>query len=177
MLRIPFRPICELRWDDSADLLREITRWIRLFLQLSRHFGRFPSLWLDLTTHIFDILEVLSWKISSACCFLVPSGWFTSSVGGSGDIDMNKFQRKEAREVNKLLNSYEGRMNRLLFLVQSRTSCTDSGKRFDLNLIKTHYFKKLRRQYRKEVTKLTNFKEKKLETSIEWLHITQFNIK
>lgn len=66
---------------------------------------------------------------------------------------MNKFQRKEAREVRKRINSYEGRMNRLLFLVQSRISCTDSGKRFDLNLIKTHYFKKLCRQYRKEATK------------------------
>lgn len=64
---------------------------------------------------------------------------------------MNKFQRKEAREVNKLLNSYEGRMNRLRFLFQSRVSCADLGKRFDLNLVNTHYFKKLRRQYRKEV--------------------------
>ena len=66
---------------------------------------------------------------------------------------MNKYQRKEAREVNKLLNSYEGRMNRLRFIFQSKISCTDSGKRFDRNLIKTHYFKKLRRQYRKEVKK------------------------
>ena len=64
---------------------------------------------------------------------------------------MNKFQRKEAREVRKRINSYEGHMNRLWFLVQSRISCTDSGKRFDRNLIKTHYIKKLRRQYRKEV--------------------------
>lgn len=66
---------------------------------------------------------------------------------------MNKYQRKEAREVNKLLNSYEGRMNRLRFIFRSKISCTDSGKRFDRNLIKTHYFKKLRRQYRKEVKK------------------------
>lgn len=64
---------------------------------------------------------------------------------------MNKFQRKEAREVNKFLNSYEGRTNRLWFLFQSRISCADSGKRFDLDLVKTHYFKKIRRQYRKEV--------------------------
>ena len=66
---------------------------------------------------------------------------------------MNKFQRKEAREVNKLLNSYEGRRDRLWFLFQSKISCADSGKRFDLNLVKAHYFKKLRRQYRKEMTK------------------------
>ena len=64
---------------------------------------------------------------------------------------MNKFQRKEAREVNKLLNSYEGRTNRLRFLLRSKISCADLGKRFDRNLVKTHYFKKLRRQYRKEV--------------------------
>lgn len=49
------------------------------------------------------------------------------------------------------MKDFIGRMNRLWFLVQSRISCTDSGKRFDRNLIKTHYFKKLRRQYRKEV--------------------------
>lgn len=66
---------------------------------------------------------------------------------------MNKYQRKEVREVNKLLNSYEGRTNRLRFLLQSKISCADSGKRFDRNLVKTHYFKKLRRQYRKEVKK------------------------
>lgn len=76
---------------------------------------------------------------------------------------MNKFQRKEAREVNKLLNSYEGRMNRLWFLVQSRISCTDSGKRFDRNLTKTHYFKKIRRQYRKEV-KHEQISEKRVES-------------
>lgn len=64
---------------------------------------------------------------------------------------MNKYQRKEAREVNKRIHSYEYRMNRLRFLFQSKISCADSGKRFDLNLVKTHYFKKLRRQYRKEV--------------------------
>lgn len=64
---------------------------------------------------------------------------------------MNKFQRKEAQEVNKRIHSYEGRMNRLRFLFQSRISCADSGKRFDLNLVKAHYFKKFRRQYRKEV--------------------------
>lgn len=64
---------------------------------------------------------------------------------------MNKYQRKEAREVCKRINSYEGRMNRLWFIVQSRVSCTDLGKRFDLHLVKAHYFKKLRRQYRKEV--------------------------
>lgn len=66
---------------------------------------------------------------------------------------MNKYQRKEAREVNKRIHSYEYRTNRLWFLFRSRISCADSGKRFDLNLVKTHYFKKLRRQYRKEVTK------------------------
>lgn len=64
---------------------------------------------------------------------------------------MNKYQRKEAREVRKRINSYEGRMNRLWFIVQSRVLCTDLGKRFDLNLVKAHYFKKIRRQYRKEV--------------------------
>lgn len=64
---------------------------------------------------------------------------------------MNKYQRREAREVNKLLNSYEGHMNRLLFLFQSKISCADLGKRFDRNLVKTHYFKKIRRRYRKEV--------------------------
>lgn len=66
---------------------------------------------------------------------------------------MNRFQRKESREVNKLLNSYEGRMNRLWFIVQSKALCADLGKRFDLDLVKAHYFKKIRRQYRKKVKK------------------------
>ena len=64
---------------------------------------------------------------------------------------MNKFQRKEARDIRKRINSYEGRMNRLWFIVQSKVSRAELGKRFDPNLVKTHYFKKLRRQYRKEV--------------------------
>lgn len=62
---------------------------------------------------------------------------------------MNKFQRKEAREVRKCIHSYEGIMDRLWFICQARTLGTN--KRFDLNLVKTHYFKKIRRQYRKEV--------------------------
>lgn len=62
---------------------------------------------------------------------------------------MNKFQRKEAREVNKRIRSYEDIMDRLWFIWQARTLGTN--KRFDLNLVKTHYFKKMRRQYRKEV--------------------------
>lgn len=62
---------------------------------------------------------------------------------------MNKFQRREAREVNKRIRSYEGIMDRLWFICQARTLGTN--KRFDLNLVKTHYFKKMRRQYRKEV--------------------------
>ena len=67
---------------------------------------------------------------------------------------MNRFQRKEAREVHKIINnSCEGRMNRLWFIVQSKVLRAELGKRFDLNLVKAQYFKKLRRQYRKEVKK------------------------
>lgn len=62
---------------------------------------------------------------------------------------MNKFQRKEAREVNKRIRSYEDIMDRLWFIFTARAR--NSDKRFDLKLVKTHYFKKMRRQYRKEV--------------------------
>lgn len=62
---------------------------------------------------------------------------------------MNKYQKKEAREVRKHIHSYEGITDRLWFIFQARTLGTN--KRFDLNLVKTHYFKKIRRHYRKEV--------------------------
>ena len=44
----------------NSDEKTEPIYYEKLLIELSRHFGRFPSLWLDLTTHIFDILEVLS---------------------------------------------------------------------------------------------------------------------
>lgn len=76
---------------------------------------------------------------------------------------MNKFQRKEAREVNKRIRSYEDIMDRLWFICQARTLGATSGKRFDLNRVKTHYFKKMRRQYRKEV-KNEQIPEKRVKT-------------
>lgn len=67
---------------------------------------------------------------------------------------MNKFQRKEAREVHKIINnSREKYVERTFCILKAEALYIVSGKRFNEKTIKAQYFKKLRRQYRKEVKK------------------------
>ena len=65
---------------------------------------------------------------------------------------MNKYQRKEAREVHKIINnSFEKRRERTFYILKAEFRYIIFGKRFNEKRIKAQYFKKLRRQYRKEV--------------------------
>ena len=65
---------------------------------------------------------------------------------------MNKFQKKEAREVNKIINSSDSeRMERLFFLIVMKYWCGCSCKKYNKKKIKDYYFKKIRRQYRRGV--------------------------
>lgn len=67
---------------------------------------------------------------------------------------MNRFQRKEAREVHKIINnSHEKRVERTFCILKAEALYIVSGKRFNEKEIKAQYFKKLRRRYRKEVKK------------------------
>lgn len=65
---------------------------------------------------------------------------------------MNRFQRKEAREVHRIINnSREKYVERTFCILKAEARYIVSGKRFNEKRIKAQYFKKLRRQYRKEV--------------------------
>ena len=67
---------------------------------------------------------------------------------------MNRFQRKEAREVHRIINnSFEKRRERTFCILKAEARYIVLGKRFNEKTIKAQYFKKLRRQYRKEVKK------------------------
>lgn len=64
---------------------------------------------------------------------------------------MNRFQKKEAREVNELINhSHEKRVEQLFCILKAEARYIRSGKRFNEKEIEDRFFKKIRRQYRKE---------------------------
>ena len=67
---------------------------------------------------------------------------------------MNKFQRKESKAVRRIINnSFEKRRERTFRILKAEARYIILGKRFNEKTIETQYFKKIRRQYRKEVKK------------------------